>query len=211
MRKEEIVIAAEERVISKKSSLKAARKNGLLPACIYGSNVKENINIYVKENEIIKILERHGESYPLTLKIKNKKIEAIIKDFQYSILKGKLTHVDFYTVSSSEKVKTHVPLNFIGVSKGEKAGGILEKFHLSIEIEGKLSEIPEKIDINIENMDIGTRFHISNLNLPSNLHITMDPSEVLFIIAGKKANEVAGETSGAMTVEEAEKAREIFD
>lgn len=211
MKREQIVLNAEERVIGAKSILKKARKNGLLPACIYGNTVKENINIFVKENEIIKILEKHGESYPITISVNNKKIETIIKDFQYSILHNKLSHIDFYAVSSQEKIKTHVPINLIGTSKGEKAGGIVEKFHLSIEVEGKLEDIPESFDINIENMDVGTRFHASDLKLPSNLHLVTNPNEVIFIIAGKKATEAETTTAGGMTAEEAEKAKEIFD
>jgi large subunit ribosomal protein L25 len=210
MKKEQVLINAEERQISTKAYLNSARKNGLLPACIYGKSIKQNLNIFVKENEIIKILEKYGESHPLTISIKNKKIDVIIKDFQYSIINNKMSHVDFYAVSSSEKIKTHIPLNFVGHSKGEKAGGIVEKFHLSVEVEGSLKDIPESIEINIENMDIGTRFHASDLKLPENLHLLTNPQEVLFIIAGKKATEAETGPAG-MTAEEAEKAKEIFD
>lgn len=211
MKKEQVLINAEEREISTKAIIKTARKNGLLPACIYGKSIKENINIFVKENEVAKILEKYGESHPISIKVKNKKIDVIIKDFQYSILNSKLAHVDFYAVSTSEKIKTHVPVNLVGTSKGEKAGGLVEKFHLSIEVEGKLADIPESIEINIENMEIGTRFHASEVKLPSDIHLITNPQEVLFIIAGKKATEAETTTAGGMTVEEAEKAKEIFD
>lgn len=210
MKKEQVIINAETREISTKSFLKTARKNGLLPACIYGKNIKENFNIFVKENEMIKIIEKYGESHPITISVNGKKLDVIIKDFQYSILNNKLSHVDFYAVSTSGKIKTHIPLNFVGHSKGEKAGGILEKFHLSVEVEGSLKDIPESIEINIENMDIGTRFHASDLKLPENIHLVTNPSEVIFIITGKKATEVEAGPAG-MTAEEAEKAKEIFD
>ena len=158
----------------------------------------------------IKVIAKFGESHPITLKIKNKKIDVIIKDFQYSIINNKLYHVDFYAVSSTENIKTHIPINLIGISKGEKAGGLVEKFHLTIEVEGKIEDIPETIDINIENMEIGTRIHASDLPIPSNLHLMTSPQEVIFIIVGKKATE-AETATGEMTVEEAEKAKEIFD
>ncbi|GEM_PF-1051110 len=210
MKKEQIIIEAEKREIKTKSIVKDAKKNGLLPACVYGKSLKENINLFINENEILRIIQKYGESHPVTLKIKDKKINVIVKDFQYNVLKNRLLHVDFYAVSSSEKIKTHIPINLIGVSKGEKSGGLVEKFHLSVEVEGKLEEIPESIDINIENMDIGTRVHASDLQIPSNLHLITNPQEVLFLIAGKKEAE-AQTTEGSMTTEEAEKAKEIFD
>jgi len=210
MKKEQVIINAEEREISTKSNIKNAKKNGLLPACVYGKSLKENVNIFVNEFDVIKVIEKFGESHPITLKIKNKKIDVIIKDFQYSIINNKLYHVDFYAVSSTENIKTHIPINLIGISKGEKAGGLVEKFHLTIEVEGKIEDIPETIDINIENMEIGTRIHASDLPIPSNLHLMTSPQEVIFIIVGKKATE-AETATGEMTVEEAEKAKEIFD
>ena len=210
MKKEQIIIDAESRDISTKSVVKSARKNGMIPGCVYGKSLKENLNIFIKEHEIIKIIEKYGESHPLVIKVKNKKIDVIIKDFQYSIINNKLGHIDFYAVSSSEKIKTHVPINLIGTSKGEKEGGLVEKFHLTIEVEGKLEDIPESIVVNIENMDIGTRFHASDLKLPSNIHLVTNPQEVIFIIAGKKAAEAVA-AEGGMTAEEAEKAKEIFD
>ncbi len=210
MKKEEIVINVKERELLTKSYIKQAKKEGLIPACIYGKSLKNNINIFVNEFEIRKIIENYGESHPVVLKVKNNKYEAFIKDFQYSIINNSLIHVDFHVVSSTEKIKTHVPINFVGVSKGEKAGGLVEKFHLSVEIEGKLADIPETITLNIENMDIGTRFHAKDLPLPANVHLITNPEEVIFIIAGKKAAETET-TVGGMTAEEAEKAKEIFD
>ncbi len=198
MKKEVIELAVESRNTVQQSELTNARKNMLTPAVIYGPDIKENVSIYVKENEFVKTFRKCGENHPITLKVDGKKkIKCIVKDYDYNILKNKLIHIDFYTVSAKHAIKTQVPVEFIGTSAGEKAGGVAEKFVHHINVEGKLSKLPESIKIDISEFEIGSKLHISDLIKDAKGYKILDnEDEVLIVIKGKSestGDEISGE------------------
>ena len=211
MKNNEVLVKVEKREVSTKSAVKQAREKGFIPACIYGKEIKDSINILISEKEAEKLIKNYGENHPIKIDVDGKKIEAIIKDFQYHLISNKILHLDFFAVSSSKVIKTHIPIVFEGVSKGEKAGGVVEKLHQSIEVEGKISDLPDNFKILLENYDVGARFHVKDLSLPANIKAITNPDEVIFIILGKKEETAEATAEGAMTAEEAEKAKEIFD
>lgn len=213
MKKGQIVLEAIPREISKKSYLRMKRKEGLSPAVIYGPDIEKNEFIFVRENEFIKLLKKVGENNPITLKLGEKKILVIVKDFDYNILKSKLVHVDFYTVSKKHDIRTEVPIHFVGVSKGEKEGGIVEKFIHHVNVEGKFDVIPENIVIDMVNLEKGTKIHIKDLNIPEGIKVLDDPEEVVLLIKGHATQMVEEKTTGTeeLTAEEKAKVDEIFE
>ena len=119
--------------------------------------------------------------------------------------------MDFYTVSKKHAIKTQVPIEFIGISKGEKEGGIAEKFIHHIEVEGTIDNIPDKIEINMAPLEKGTKIHIKDLDIPENVKVLDDPEEVILIIKGQ-ATAVVEEVTEEEGISEEDKAKvdEIF-
>lgn len=213
MEKSQIILEALPREVSTKSYLRAKRREGFSPAIIYGPDIKKNESVFIKENEFIKLIRKIGENKAITLKLGRKKIQVIIKEFDYNILKNRLVHVDFYTVSKKHSIKTEVPILFEGVSKGEKEGGIVEKFIHHINVEGKFDAIPENFKIDMTNLEKGAKIHIKDLEVPENIKILDDPEEIILLVKGQATQilEEAGQEGEELTAEEKAKVDEIFE
>ncbi|MCX8058778.1 MAG: 50S ribosomal protein L25 [Spirochaetes bacterium] len=207
--KEVTVLDAKKREISKKSQLRKFRMQGYTPFVIYGPDIKDNVYGVAKENDLVKILKEFGENHKIKVKMENKEYDVLIKDFEYNTLKSRLYHVDFYKISTKHSVKVSVPIIYEGVSAGEKAGGIVEKFMHHIEIEGLISDIPESITINMDNFNIGKKMHVYDLKLPENIKILSPKDEVIFVIKGHVEETIT--TTEGPSAEEVAKAAEIFD
>lgn len=210
MENKEIMLNATKREISTKSEVKKMRNKGFVPFVIYGPDVKNNVYGYIKDNDIIKILKEHGESHKIKLKVENKTYNVIIKDFDYNTLKSKLLHIDFYQISEKYSIKVSVPIIFEGVSAGEKAGGIVEKFLHHIEVEGLISDIPESIVIKMDDFKIGSKMHVYDLKLPEKVKVLSPKDEVIFVVKGHVEESVTTTPEGP-TAEEIAKAAEVFD
>ena len=209
--KEQIILNGEKRELGLKSLTKKYRKEGYVPFVIYGPDLKDNVFGIVKENDVIKILKEHGESSKIRINIDKKSYDVFIKDFDYNNLKGRLLHLDFYRISEKHAVKVEVPIIFEGVSLGEKAGGIVEKFLHHIEVEGLVSDIPENIKISMENYNVGAKLHVGDLKVSDKIKILMPKDEVIFVIKVHVEEAAPSISTPEATAEEVSKAAEIFD
>ena len=175
-------LAVETRTVFKKSATKGARKNKNIPAVVYGHNNPKHI--LVSEREFEKKFHKLSENTIITLLEKEKKVgDVLIKDYQEDLRTQKIMHIDFFEIDSNKKLKTNVPLVTIGTSVGVRAGGVLEQLVHTIEVECFPKDIPEKIVVNVENLDIGNSIHLKDLEKIDNVRfIGQDDSVVVHVI-----------------------------
>ncbi|MDD5613553.1 MAG: 50S ribosomal protein L25 [Candidatus Omnitrophica bacterium] len=158
------------------------RRKGIVPAILYKKGV--NIPIELKEADLVRILhEAHSESFIAEIHVVSGKGEeiktAILKDVEHDVIKGRIIHVDFQEISLDEIIKIKVPLEIKGEPVGVKRdGGVLDHLLREVEIECKASEVMSKIEINVDNMQIGDSLHLSDLSLPPGVKLTGDSSRV---------------------------------
>ncbi|MBX2859208.1 MAG: 50S ribosomal protein L25/general stress protein Ctc [Cellvibrionaceae bacterium] len=153
----------------KGASRRLRRLSNSVPAIIYGGE-KQPMNIAIAHNELVKQLENDAfYSHIVTLKIGDGDESVILKDLQRHPAKPVIMHADFLRVSKTQKLSTRVPLRFVNeeISKGVKVqgGSILHNMN-ELEISCLPGDLPEFIEVDLVDAEVGQIVHISDLKLP---------------------------------------------
>ncbi|PVV15077.1 MAG: 50S ribosomal protein L25/general stress protein Ctc [gamma proteobacterium symbiont of Ctena orbiculata] len=161
-------INAQPRNDSGKGASRRLRRTGLVPGIVYGAH-KEPTMISVPHNELVHSLENEGfYANLLSLKLGKKKETVVLKDLQRHPAKPFLLHVDFQRVQADEKIRLHIPLHFINesISPGIKSGGQASHVMSDMEISCLPKDLPEFIEIDMANLEMGAILHASEVTLP---------------------------------------------
>jgi large subunit ribosomal protein L25 len=154
------------------------RRDGLLPAVLYGHKV-QNASLTVNAREFDKVFKKAGESTIIDLETEDGKTHPVlIHEVQIHYLTSLPTHVDFYQVSMTEKLKAKVVLEFIGESPAVKTmGGVLVKTLNEVEVECLPTDLPHNIIVSIEGLKTLTdSIHVKDLNVPAKVKV-LNPSD----------------------------------
>ena len=162
----ELKAEARERV--GKGSSRELRRNGLIPAVIYGDK-QAPIAISIDTNEVTKRI--HAGGFMTTVAVINvngEKINVLPKDYQLDPVRDFTMHVDFLRVSADSKVTVEVPVHFINEDKSAiKIGGVLNVVRHEVELHCPANDIPEFITVDLAGHKIGDSLHISHVKLPA--------------------------------------------
>lgn len=170
--------------------VKEIRKNGLIPAELYGHGIK-NEHISVTLKDFRKVFRAAGETSIIDLVVEGKKHPVFIHDVMQDPITDEVISIDFYRVRMDEKLKIKVPLSFVGEAPGVKEkGGILVKSLSEIEVEGLPADIPHNIEVNVATLaDIGSSFHVSELLVPAGIKVLAKPEFVIATITARMTEE----------------------
>ena len=151
-----------------KSNSKNLRNDGKVPAVIYGDK-KESIYIFLEYLDVMKEMSKTGFfSTVFNLNINKKKIKVLPREVQTDPLNNKPIHIDFLRVTPESKINISVPIIFINEdeSPGLKSGGVLNAVRRDIDLICKIKNIPEKLEANLKDLEIGSVIHMSDIMLP---------------------------------------------
>ncbi len=148
--------------VRKKSALNALRKEGRIPAVLYGG--KENVNFHVNEIAFSKLITTH-EVYFIDLNFGDKTIKAVISDVQFHPVTDKPIHIDFMEVFEDKPVTIGVPVAFTGASKGVLAGGKRREKLRKMTLRALPAYLPEVVTIDITNVKIGDSIKVKDVSL----------------------------------------------
>lgn len=148
--------------VRKKSALNALRKEGRIPAVLYGG--KENVNFHVNEIAFSKLITTH-EVYFIDLNFGDKTIKAVISDVQFHPVTDKPIHIDFMEVFEDKPVTIGVPVAFTGASKGVLAGGKRREKLRKMTLRALPAYLPEVVTIDITNVKIGGSIKVKDVSL----------------------------------------------
>ena len=189
-----------------KEYVKKLRKNGLLPAVLYGPHLKKSLPLEVDMKELRSFLSQSDKAKIITLEITDQKTDkqhnVIIKDSQWDLIKGDLQHLDFYAVTRGETVTTTVPISFVGKSQGEKIGGIVEHLVRELDLECLPKDLPSIIEVDITPLGLGDSLSVGDIKVPSGVKVLTHPQEVVVSVVSPPKEEVKVEEKEA--VEEVE-------
>jgi large subunit ribosomal protein L25 len=194
-----VVIESQKRSEFGKKGSKIYRRKGYTPG-VYYINGEPAMPILFDSKVITKFLNTsHGL---IDLKIEGEKNvrKCVLKEIQRDPVTGNYLHVDFFGVKMGEKIIVTVPLILKGVSLGTKAGGILEHLIRELEIECFPRHLPEKLEIDVSNLEIGDSIHIKDLKF-EDLKILDDLDETVVVV----------EAPRIVVEEELEEAEEITE
>ncbi|MCK5492270.1 MAG: 50S ribosomal protein L25, partial [Candidatus Omnitrophica bacterium] len=118
-----------------------------------------------------------------------------VKKLQFHPLTEKIIHIDFFKVSLKDKTRVNVHIVLKGTAKGLKEGGVLEQLLREVQLEGLPLDIPEKIELDITNLDQGHSYHVEDLIVPKTLKILTDSKTAIVAVVAIK-EEVSEEIVG---------------
>ena len=172
---EQIILNADSRERTGSNKARVIRKvDGMVPAIIYGDE-KDSLNIKLRLNELTKA-SQNELFYTQVLIIKNGDLEekVVLKELQKDPAKGKFLHADFLRVSIKTHLKVIIPINFINEDEcaGVKNdGGVLTKAIREVEVMCLAGNIPESIDVDVENIELGQSIRLTEMSLPDGAEI----------------------------------------
>jgi large subunit ribosomal protein L25 len=176
-----VEVKATRRDKTGKEVAKKLRREGLLPAVIYGGGRPEATPIAIPAKEVNRIKHHHGL---IKLDLDGEERFCILKDVQYNWLGDVPIHVDFQEVTFGETIEVVVELDFVGTPVGvSEEGGILEILKREVAIETLPREIPEKIVVDISNLHVGDALHVKDLPLPEGAKFVDNPDEAVVVVA----------------------------
>ena len=191
-----------------KNAARALRREGKLPAVLYGPDTQPLL-LSVDTHEL-ELAVKSGPSGQLLLRLviengERTTRQAMIKELQRDPLSREPLHVDFYEISMDRKISVKVPVVTAGTSRGVAMGGMLQIIRHELEIECLPDRIPEKIEIDITELDIGDSVHLQEIPLEEGVAFPPDANfTVLTILSPKKEEVPAEEEEGEELEMEAE-------
>lgn len=200
---EKVVLKATKRDVIGKQ-VKAMRREGKLPAVIYGRHV-EPIAIVLEAHSAGMALAKLTSSSLVTIDVDGQEFSALVRERQRDYIKGVLTHVDFLAVDLNEKIRTSVGLVFVGVSPAVKDyNGVFVHNLERLEVECLPTDLPERIQVDISNLKQigdGIRVHEVDAMLTDKVAVLNDPDEMIAVVTQPK--EEATAVPGAEGAEQA--------
>ena len=196
MSKESYELKAEARERVGKGSSRELRRNGLIPAVIYGDK-QAPISIALSTNEVTKRIHAGGFMTTVAIiDVDGKKIKVLPKDYQLDPVRDFTMHVDFLRVSGNTLVNVEVPVHFENEEKSEiKIGGVLNIVRHTVEFHCPANDIPEFITVDLAGLKIGDNVHISNVKLPKNITPVIADRDFTIATIVAPAGGVAEETT----------------
>jgi large subunit ribosomal protein L25 len=151
-----------------KGAARALRREGWIPAVIYGDK-KDPLPISISYNEAMKSIYGGGFlSHVINVDVDGTKHQVIPRDYQLDVVKDKALHVDFLRVGPNTKLHVEVAVHFVNqdASPGIKKGGVLNIVHHTLDLTCPANAIPESITIDLTGKDVGDSIHLSSIELP---------------------------------------------
>ena len=187
-----------------KGQLNAIRKNGDVPAIVYGGK-DQNQKVSVSKKLLKNLIEKENFlSNIISLNVNGKPQSVLPREVKYHIISDEPTHVDFLRVLPGVKIKIEVPVNFINHEKspGLKRGGVLNIVRRKVELKCPSEKIPASLTLDLDGIDIGESFKISSVKLDSEVTPTIQGRD--FVIATLAAPTVMKEPEKPAETEAAE-------
>jgi len=199
--------------------VKNLRKQGTLPANIYGKKIK-SLAVQLPKEDFLDVFEEGGEAELLYLRVKGEKEKrpVLVSNVQIHPVSGEVLHVDFQQVDLSQETTVEVPLKFVGESPAVKEGkGMLLELVNEIQLTCLPTNIPREIEVDISVLkEADQQLMVKDLKLPKNVKTEIDPEEAICKIEPPKATaeEIEEEKQAEAEAEagaeaEAEKGEEV--
>lgn len=166
-------INAQARADTGSAASRRLRRSGMVPAVLYGG--REVLLLAVKANELGHQLENEAfYSHILKLKLNGTEERVILRALQRHPSHSRILHVDFLRISEDQAIRVSVPLHFIGEDACvgvKQQGGVVSHLQMEVEISCLPKDLPEFIEMDISQLELGQSFHLSDVKLPQGVEI----------------------------------------
>lgn len=207
-----INITAEKRERAGKGAARALRRDGLVPAVIYGDN-KEPEGIALPSIAFSRLYHTGRiMSTLLDIEIGDKKHRVLTRDVQLHPVRDTILHADFLRLGKGAKIAVEIPVSFLNedICPGLKSGGVLNVVRYTVELHCPANAIPEAIELDLAEAEMGASLHISEITLPENVEpVISDRDFTVATIAAPAA--LRSEEAGSAVEENEEETAESTD
>lgn len=193
----EVILDVENRELGSKGTLANFRNQGKVPGVLYGKDIKPE-SIVVDSKAFMSIIEENGANVVINLNFKDGKKPAIVKNLQRNILTQAPMHIDFQSISLTDKVTVMVPIHIEGVSDGVKNfGGTMEFIVREVEVEALPTNIPQKINVDVTSLGIGDSVTIADLPKLDGVEYLQDSSTLIIHVVSVSAEDATADAGAA--------------
>jgi len=201
---EKVVLQAEKRKIIGKH-VKTLRREGKVPAIIYGSDVG-SLPITLDMRETTNVLNKVSSSALLTINVEGDEHATLVREIQQDYLKGTLIHVDFMAVSMKEKLRTNVSISLVGDAPVlEEYSAMIMSGVDTIEVECLPQDLPEVIEVDISILEeLGQAIYVKDITSITDVDFLTDPEELVAVASAIKEQVLETEGEEEELLEEAE-------
>lgn len=184
---------------------RAIRREGRLPAVLYGHNGTESVALTVNERDAEKLVRAASINNTLiSVNVPDMpwKGKALLREVQTHPWKGKLYHLSFFSIAAQASVEVVVPVHYTGTPVGVKDdGGVLDIIVSELAIRCAPDSIPETLEVDVSDLAVGTNLHISDLKLPAGVEAAAETNKTVVTVGARRAAE--SDETGAAEVQEA--------
>jgi large subunit ribosomal protein L25 len=186
-------LTASVRTETGKGASRRARRNGKVPAVLYGHG-SDPQHLELDAHDFAAVLRHAGTNAVLTLDIAGKEQLALTKALAVHPIRRTITHADLLVVRRGEKVTVEVSVTVEGDAV---PGTLVTQEANTIEVEADVQSIPESLTVSVEGADVGTQFTAGSIELPSGVTLVSDPEMlVVNVVAAPTAEELEAEGGG---------------
>jgi large subunit ribosomal protein L25 len=179
-------LKANKREESGTTVSKRLRREGIVPAVVYGAS-QRSYALQVVSREFTDLLKgQSSANFLVNLEIEGaeeKSKLAMVQDIQADPLSGAIVHIDFHAVKEGDDVHATLPIELLGIPVGVKNGGVMEHQLHSIEVFCKPADLPEHLELDVSEIEVGEVAHVSDLKLPKGVETHMDDDVVIVLVA----------------------------
>src|SRR5438067_5702901 len=198
----QVKLAVERRDAIGRAAVRKLKARGVVPAVVYGGKEKPEPLQVLRRDVTVMLSHASGENILVELEIAGEKAtrSALVQEVQHSPVGGGVLHIDFHAVSMYEKIEADVPLEPIGTANGVKNfGGLLEQSLRALTIECLPRDLPDKISVDVSNLNIGDSIHVRDIQLPNGVTAKVQPDLTAFSVLAPAVEEepVAAAVEGA--------------
>src|SRR6266478_2638202 len=188
----QVKLKAEPRATVGRSAVRKLKAHGVIPAIIYGGKDKPQ-PLQVSARDINAMMSHaSGENVLVELEIAGEKSNrtALVQEVQHSPVRGDILHIDFHAISMDETIQAEVPLEPNGVPNGVKNfGGLLEQSLRVLEIECLPRDLPDRLTVDVSQLNIGDSIHVRQIQLPSGVTSKVQPDLTVFSVLAPTVEE----------------------
>jgi large subunit ribosomal protein L25 len=202
---ERLKITAEVRESGRKGVTRRLRKDGRIPAVLYGRGEKP-LNLSLPTKEFTHMMKgASGMNALIDLNLNaggtSSQVVVMVKDYQTDVLRHFISHLDLLKIDMAQKIVVKVPVHVVGKAVGVTNGGLVEQVSREIEVRCLPGSIPEKIDVDITPLDIGNSLHTKDLLLPEGVEAVTGADQTIVSVALPREEEVAAPVAEAAPAE----------
>lgn len=199
------VLQAQERKEFRGSALTHIRRDGNIPAVVYGAKL-ESKSIYFSETDFTKVIRKVGRNGVISLDLAGNKYNVVLSDYQADPIKNEVIHVDFLAVDLSQDITANVRVNLVGDAAGVKDGGVMQQSMHEVSVTATPDNIPQSVDIDVTNIQVNETITIADIKANRAYKINDSDEEVVAsILPPRQEEEInSGEKQEAGTPENEE-------